>query len=940
MTEPSSPKPPPRKVVKAVGPKLRRLLYTVLVMLALLFANSAYLATITAVEWLSDQTYQNYFYQCMFLGHLVIGLLVIIPFLAFSAIHLANTRNRRNRNAVRVGYVLFVASTVVLVSGLLLFRVGSFELKHPTGRSWAYWAHVLSPLIAVWLYVLHRLAGPKIKWKYGATYAGVVIAAVGLMAMLHHQDPRNWNVAGPEDGDNYFRPSLARTATGNFIQAQTLMMDDYCKACHADVHRAWEQSSHHLSSFNNPVYLASVRETRDVALKRDGSVQASRWCAGCHDPVPFFSGAFDDPAFDDIHHETSQAGITCTACHAITHVNSNRGNADYTIEEPIHYPFASSQNPWLRWVNHQLVKAKPAFHKKTFLKPHHHTAEFCSTCHKVDLPREVTDYKDFLRGQNHYDTWLLSGVSGHGAKSFYYPEIAQDNCNGCHMPAEESGDFGAKVLDDTGKLKVHNHLFPGANTGVAWLKDLPEAVAAHTEMLQKSARVDLFAVRDGSDVDGTLHAPLGPDLPELVPGNSYLIESIIRTLTLGHPFTQGTADSNELWLELTVTSGEREIGASGRIDDTGEVDRWAHFVNVFMLDASGQRINRRNAQDIRTPLYDHQIPPGAANVVLYQLNLPEDLTDHITIEAKLRYRKFDQEFMQIVADAHGPNDHPLRGHVVGQPYRNPLPIVTVATDRITLPVRGVGRKLPESAAGKHASLPPWQRWNDYGIGWLLKGKVGLKQAEQAFRKVEELDRFDGPLNLARVYLAEGRLDEAVAALGRAAAHDSPAPPSWTLAWLSGVINAQQGHLDVSIENFRSVLETRVPERKFDFGRDYTVLNELGQVLFQRAQQVRGESARDQRDRWLRQAIDAFDRTLAIDSENATAHYNLERTYRQLGDTSRAEHHGELHLRYKRDDSIAGEVVGRARKLYPAADQAAEALVIYSLHRDTPPNPSD
>jgi tetratricopeptide (TPR) repeat protein len=91
---------------------------------------------------------------------------------------------------------------------------------------------------------------------------------------------------------------------------------------------------------------------------------------------------------------------------------------------------------------------------------------------------------------------------------------------------------------------------------------------------------------------------------------------------------------------------------------------------------------------------------------------------------------------------------------------------------------------------------------------------------------------------------------------------------------------------------------------------------------------------------LRQAIDAFDRTLAIDSENATAHYNLERTYRQLGDTSRAEYHGELHLRYKRDDSIAGEVVGRARKLYPAADQAAEALVIYSLHRDTPPNPSD
>src|SRR5256714_11592941 len=112
-----------------------------------------------------------------------------------------------------------------------------------------------------------------------------------------------------------------------------------------------------------------------------------------------------------------------------------------------------------------MVKAKPSFHKKTSLNPRHKTAEFCSTCHKVHLPPELNDYK-WLRGQNHYDTFLLSGVSGHGARSFYYPDQAQANCAGCHMPTQPSNDFGANFFDaaQPGTLMVHNHLFPAANT--------------------------------------------------------------------------------------------------------------------------------------------------------------------------------------------------------------------------------------------------------------------------------------------------------------------------------------------------------------------------------------------------------------------------------------------------------------------------------------------
>jgi tetratricopeptide (TPR) repeat protein len=938
LLRPELPLSPPRKYVRAVGPRLRKLLYFIFALVAVLGANSAYLAAITALEWYTGRTYQDYFYQYMFLVHLVLGLVLIVPFIVFGLAHLAASRNRRNRRAIRIGYALFAVSIGVLVTGILLMRIGGFDLRQPLARSTIYWLHVACPLVAAWLYWLHRLAGPRIKWRVGLSYAGLVGAVVLAMIWLHAEDPRNWFAIGPESGVKYFEPSLARTASGNFIPAATLTNDQYCKKCHSDVHAAWSESVHRFSSFNNEPYLASVTETREVALKRDGNVQASRWCAGCHDPVPFFSGAFDDPKFDTINHPTAHSGITCSVCHSITNVNSTRGNADYTIEEPLHYPFAFSDNALLQWVNNQLVKAKPAFHKKTFLKDFHRSAEFCSTCHKVHLPLALNHYKEFLRGQNHYDPFLLSGVSGHGARSFYYPPKAEANCSSCHMPLKPSDDFGAKFFAGATELSVHDHLFPAANTGVAWLRDKPDVIAAHQKFLEGVMRVDLFGLREGGEIDGRLIAPLRPETPTLVRGKTYLLETVIRTVKLGHLFTQGTADSNEVWLDVTVKSGNRVIGRSGALDPerNNEVDPWAHFVNVFLLDKDGNRIDRRNPQDIFTPLYNHQIPPGAGQTVHYELQMPDDLDAPVTVEVKLQYRKFDQRYMDFVGQSNQKLGRPIRGHEPGKPYNNELPITTLAVDQITFPIEGVDAPVENP----DRDIPPWQRWNDYGIGLLLKGRAELRQAAEAFEKVEALKRWDGPMNLARVYNAEGRLDEAVAALQRADKYnDEEGFPRWTWAWLSGDINRQQGRLQEAIVNLRSVLEDRTPDmqkRGFDFSYDYEVINLLGQTLFDlgrlRARQGRSDEARQA---W-QEAIDVFKRTIAIDSENVTAHHNLQLLYAELGDTEQSREHEELHLRYKPDDNAQARAERLARERYPAANHAAEAVVKYPLHRDGAP----
>src|SRR5260221_6410466 len=552
------------KYVRAVGPRLRLLLYFVFGLVALLGANSVYLASITFLQCLNKEvTYENYFYQFMFLAHLVFGLVLVLPFVRFGLAHIRNGHNRPNRRAVRVGYLLFAISLALLFTGLALMRFDFFVIKNPNVRSSFYWLHVITPLLAVWLYILHRLAGPRIKWQAGVRWGAAVGVIVISMVFLHSTHPRK-NQIGSKEGEKYFHPSSARTASGKFIPAGTLMMDDYCLKCHQDAYKGWFHSAHHFSSFNNKPYLFSVRETRQVSLQKDGNVKASRWCAGCNDVAPFLSGAFDNPNYDLEKDPTSQAGITCTTCHAITHVNSTRGNADYTIDEPIHYPFAYSSNALLQFINQQLVKAKPEFHKRTFLKPLHKQAEFCSTCHKVGLPVELTKYKDFLRGQNHYDTYLLSGVSGHGARSFYYPEQAQPNCNGCHMPFQTSDDFRAKFFNQTNRLlSIHNHLFPAANTGVAHLRGQPEIVKAHQDFLKGSLRVDIFGLREGGGIDGKLLAPLRPHVPALKRGTKYLLEVGVRTLKVGHPFTQGTVDSNEGWIDAEVRSGNRVFGRNG-----------------------------------------------------------------------------------------------------------------------------------------------------------------------------------------------------------------------------------------------------------------------------------------------------------------------------------------------------------------------------------------
>ncbi|HUR53100.1 MAG TPA: hypothetical protein VMZ71_03140, partial [Gemmataceae bacterium] len=153
--------------VPAIGPKLRVVLYFVFGLFAFLAATGVYLSAVTALNYVRrPNSYTTPFSLWVFLGHTAIGVLGTLPFLAFGLYHWFTARKRQNRVAVRLGIILFLVSSLVCVSGFALIQLeGLPQLQ--TGsvpRDVVYWLHIALPCAAVWTYVAHRRAGPRIKW--------------------------------------------------------------------------------------------------------------------------------------------------------------------------------------------------------------------------------------------------------------------------------------------------------------------------------------------------------------------------------------------------------------------------------------------------------------------------------------------------------------------------------------------------------------------------------------------------------------------------------------------------------------------------------------------------------------------------------------------------------------------------------------------------------
>ena len=734
-----------------------------------------------------------------------------------------------------------------------------------------------------------------------------------------------------------FFPSSAQTNLGGKIPAKFFMQSEACQRCHPSIYEQWSSSAHRFSSFNNQWYRKSIEYMQDV----DG-VQPSKWCAGCHDPALLFSGMFDTPIKQTIDTPEAHAGLGCVMCHSISAVKSTMGQGDYTVEYPALAELAASENKVVRALHDFLVRVNPEPHRRTFMKPfvRDQTAEFCSSCHKVHLDTHVNNYR-WVRGFNDYDTWQASGVSGFGARSFYYPPKTA-RCVDCHMPLLDSTDLG----NINGK--VHSHRFPGANTALAVANQDAKQLDAVTKFLQngiltvdifgisparaiKSAEggfspglATTFAVGEEGDVASVpsgaelvpLTAPLNRVDAAVRPGDDYRVDVVVRTKKIGHFFPGGTVDAFDVWLELEAKDDSgRVIFSSGMVEDNGKgpVDKGAHFYRSLQIDANGNPINKRNAWATRSLVYVRLIPPGAADTVHYRLKIPQNAVGKIHLNARLHYRKFAWWNTQFAfAGERAPGaPAPTKSYddgswvftgdtskVSGKTKAIPdVPIITLAENTATLRVDSKLARAAEPLA-KH-DTSDWERWNDYGIGLFLQGD--LKGAEAAFTAATQADAKnpDGWVNIGRVRQQEGNLDGARQVLDRALAL---APNLARAHFFYARVLKAEGAYDNALSHLQIVIK--------QYPKDRVVRNDAGRILFLQKK--------------FAEAIKEFEQVLAIDPEDVQAHYNLMLCYNGLGQESRALEHQKRYLRFKADES-AQAITGPYRLTHPEDNNERQTI---------------
>jgi cytochrome c-type biogenesis protein CcmH/NrfG len=920
--------------VKSRGTFLSRVFTGLLVFL---FISAVYLYTFPQ---------PNVFYATVVLLHVIAG--------AITAVLLAIFLFRLLRDASiasRLGWVLLGGGAVV---GLILIKTGTPRVE------WnLLYLHILLSLAGVGI-VFAEWAGKRgwLAFSVGSSMircAVCVLVLAGLGVAARYLRESRWQnqarienpsmppatMNGEGDGpDGPFFPSSAQVYGRQKIPSKFFMESDSCKRCHEDIYNQWFSSAHHFSSFNNQWYRKSIEYMQDTV-----GTKPSKWCGGCHDPAVLYSGLMDTPLKQIVHRPEAQAGLGCMMCHSIADVKSSMGQGDFYLEYPKLHELAATKNPVERTLHDFLVKLNPEPHRRVFLKPfmREQTAEFCSSCHKVHLDVPVNHYR-WIRGFNEYDNWQASGVSGQGARSFYYP-AKPSQCADCHMPLTRSSDQG-----NVAGL-IHSHRFPGANTALPTANDDGEQLKI-TEGFLKSGilSVDIFAlsparpqskpgVANQSDLSTSfavgeeaetkiaaggegevvpVTAPLNRVQPVVRRGDTVRVDVVVRTKKIGHFFPGGTVDAYDTWLELKGTDDKGQtIFWSGSVEDDGNgpVEKSAHFYRSLQVDAHGNRINKRNAWATRAVVYVHLIPPGAADTVHYRVHIPEGSGDKITLHARLCYRKFAWWNTQFsfagVPDSAPPNadvtpDYDdrkfafagsLKGVSAKEEKIPNLPIVALAEDEVTLNVVAHNAAEPEPKAV--LQVGDWQRWNDYGIGLLLQGD--LKGAQAAFEKVTEIDpkNPDGWVNIGRAVVQEGDMDRARAVLGKAL---SLSPDLARAHFFYAKVLRSDGNYDDAAGHLRKVLA--------QYPRDRVVLNDLGRILFLQ--------------RNYADAVAVLQSVLLVDPEDLQAHYNLMLCYNGMGDQKQAHEHEIRYLRFKADEA-AQAITGPYRQLNPEDNNERQAI---------------
>ena len=593
--------------------------------------------------------------QFMLLLHTAVGLVFVVPFVITQFQHFPVGWAKPDRFQKWLGVVSCATVAVLGVSGIVLTWQSAFGAR--INYVW-HQIHLWSGVASVAIVFVHvtplarRLARLWQKLPDGRLPVPLrrevyLVPAIFLLltagAILAYSPVEYLDFPLPDDyafayGTNPFAPSMAMTETGRPVAPVALNNSKSCGTarCHVEIYDEWSVGAHRWSA-SDQLYQA----VEQIMLEEEGA-HATRYCAGCHDPVSLLTGYKD--AARGLSAPGHDEGASCLTCHGIRKVDI-QGNANYVWHAPDRYVFENKEGPVAAFLSEFLIRAYPEQHLKDFDQTLMRKPELCGACHKQFIDKEVNQF-GWVQLQNQYDEWKVSHWNREG------DPVRTLTCQRCHMGLVEStdparGDPADPLRGNDNKHRNHrilaaNQFMPSALK----LDGAEEHIGLVEEWLRGDTRVpeieEVWA--KGPAVPVAIIAP-----GQVRPGEQLRVRVNVTNNKVGHSFPTGPLDLIESWIEFTATDDAgKMVFRSGHLDEDLHVEPGAFVFKAEGIDEHGKLIDRHNLWDMIGARYKRSIFPGYTDTVEYAFTVPRSARGTLRLSARLRYRKVNQNFIDTV----------------------------------------------------------------------------------------------------------------------------------------------------------------------------------------------------------------------------------------------------------------------------------------------------
>ncbi len=383
-----------------------------------------------------------------------------------------------------------------------------------------------------------------------------------------------------------------------------------CANCHGTITQQWRSSAHAHAATD-----AYYQAVTTLFIEERGA-QAVQYCAICHNPIGLMQGEVDPNAAQHVASTGGAAyqarklgialpisdraaeGVTCAMCHQAAQIAASPVNGSLQLAANMAVLPTNA-------LDQLSLRAVPASHKETLLRPVIQQAELCGSCHNLRLPNNGAALEPT------YDEWKASPYPGRGV-----------TCQSCHLPQVPGAKADSSPLQTIG---AHGNI-PGA------VSSLP-GLANDLSLLQKAATLEARLTANPADP-------------------SQLTATIIITNTgAGHHLPTGANDLRQMWLELTLRDDSGQVlWSSGTLDKYGTLDPSAVQFHKVLGDANGRPIDLHRIWIATQVLTDTSLLPLETRTIPYQISLPSAAATRYTLTVRLLYRDVSQAFAEFARD--------------------------------------------------------------------------------------------------------------------------------------------------------------------------------------------------------------------------------------------------------------------------------------------------